>query len=123
MTEDRIGKPGTFEWHSTQRVITLGGIKRNALLQNFPNPFNPETWIPYRFKNENTVTINIYNHAGTLVRTLPFDMKPPGDYASRENAAYWDGRNATGEHAASGVYFCTLTAGDFTETGMMTIQK
>ena len=72
MTEDRIGKPGTFEWHSTQRVITLGGIKRNALLQNFPNPFNPETWIPYRFENENTVTINIYNHAGTLVRTLPF---------------------------------------------------
>lgn len=106
-----------------KRVITLGGLKRNALLQNFPNPFNPETWIPYRLENENTVTINIYNHAGTLVRTLPFDMKPAGDYTSRENAAYWDGRNATGEPVASGVYFYTLTAGGFTETRMMTIQK
>lgn len=115
-------KPVAIEPEGNQ-IVTLGGLKRNALLQNFPNPFNPETWIPFHLEKENTVTINIYNHTGSLVRTLAHGMKPAGDYTAREKAAYWDGQNSAGEPIASGVYFFTLTAGDFTATRMMSIQK
>ena len=115
-------KPVAVELQGNQ-IVTLGGLKRNVLLQNFPNPFNPETWIPFRLEKENTVTINIYRHSGSLVRTLPYGMKPAGDYATREKAAYWDGKNSAGEPVASGMYFYTLITGDFTATRMMSIKK
>ena len=97
--------------------------KETALLPNYPNPFNPETWIPYQLATPADVRISIYAVDGKLVRTLALGHQPVGIYESRNRAAYWDGRNALGERVASGVYFYTLTAGDFTATRKMLIRK
>ena len=97
--------------------------KENALLPNYPNPFNPETWIPYRLAESAEVTLSIYSLNGNRVRTLALGHQPAGFYESRSRAAYWDGRNAIGERVASGVYFYTLTAGDFAATSKMLILK
>ncbi len=97
--------------------------KATALLANYPNPFNPETWIPYRLAKEADVTLRIYAIDGTLVRTLALGHQPAGMYQNRSRAAYWDGRNAIGEPVASGLYFYTLTAGEFTATRKMLIRK
>ena len=103
--------------------ITVTADRENALLANFPNPFNPETWIPYQLAKPVEVTITIYAVNGQVVRTLALGHQPAGIYQTRSRAAYWDGRNAVGESVASGVYFYTLTAGDFTATRKMLIQK
>ena len=87
--------------------------KATVLLANFPNPFNPETWIPYHLSKDADVTLHIYAINGTLVRTLALGHQAAGMYQSRSRAAYWDGRNEFGEPVASGVYFYTLTAGRF----------
>ena len=97
--------------------------KETALLANYPNPFNPETWIPYHLAKDAEVTLHIYAVNGQLVRTLTLGYQAVGMYQSRSRAAYWDGRNALGEPVASGVYFYTLTAGDFTATRKMLIRK
>ena len=94
-----------------------------ALLANYPNPFNPETWIPYQLSEPAEVRLHIYSVEGALVRRLAFGQLPAGIYQSRTRAAYWDGRNELGESVTSGVYFYTLTAGDFTATRKMLIQK
>jgi len=94
-----------------------------ALLPNYPNPFNPETWIPYQLKRPADVTLAIYDLNGGTVRTLAAGYQPAGVYRSRESAAYWDGRNQRGETVANGVYFCTLRAGDFTATRKMLVEK
>ncbi len=93
------------------------------LLPNYPNPFNPETWIPYQLAKASDVTVSIYSVGGKLVRTLKLGHQPVGIYKSRSRAAYWDGRNELGEPIASGVYFYTLTADDFTATRKMLIRK
>ena len=103
--------------------ITVTAIRENALLANFPNPFNPETWIPYQLSKPADVTLHIYAVNGTLVRTLTLGHQPAGMYQNRSRAAYWDGKNEFGEPVASGVYFYTLTAGDFTATRKMLITK
>ena len=103
--------------------ITVTAIRENALLANFPNPFNPETWIPYQLAKPTEVTITIYAVNGTLVRTLALGHQAAGRYQNRSRAAYWDGRNAFGEKVASGLYFYTLTAGDFSATRKMLIRK
>ncbi|RKU31575.1 hypothetical protein C6499_04205 [Candidatus Poribacteria bacterium] len=94
-----------------------------VLLANYPNPFNPETWIPYHLAPAADVRLHIYTADGHLVRTLSLGDQPAGIYSDRSRAAYWDGRNAVGEPVASGVYFYTLTAGDFTATRKMLIRK
>ena len=94
-----------------------------ALLPNYPNPFNPDTWLPYRLAKESAVAIRIYNHSGTPIRTLSLGVQGQGDYLSLQEAAYWDGRNDAGEPVGSGVYWCTLDAGDYQETRKMAIQK
>ena len=97
--------------------------KETALLPNYPNPFNPETWIPYQLATPASVTLTIYAANGVVVRTLAVGHQSAGIYQSRNRAAYWDGRNAQGEPVASGVYFYTLSAGDFTATRKMVIRK
>ena len=94
-----------------------------ALLSNYPNPFNPETWIPYQLSEAAEVTVTIHSLDGKLVRTLELGQVPAGAYSDKGRAAYWDGRNAQGEPVASGVYFYTLTAGDFKATRKMVIRK
>ena len=97
--------------------------KETVLLPNYPNPFNPETWIPYQLAEPADVSISIYVADGKLVRVLNLGHQPVGIYESRSRAAYWDGRNALGEPVASGIYFYTLTADDFTGTRKMLIRK
>ena len=94
-----------------------------ALFPNYPNPFNPETWIPYQLTEATDVKLTIYDVRGREVRQLALGHRLAGFYRSRGRAAYWDGRNAFGEKVASGLYFYTLTAGEFTATGKMLIQK
>ena len=106
-----------------KQIVILGAIKRNQLLQNFPNPFNPETWIPFRLANESDVTIHIYAPTGQLVRRLSPGIIPAGDYSSQSEAIYWDGRNQTGESVSSGIYLYTIDAGDFSATRKMLIRK
>ena len=106
-----------------QQLLVLLIPEKTALLTNYPNPFNPETWIPYQLTEAAEVRVCIYAVNGTLVRTLPLGHQPAGTYHQRSRAAYWDGKNELGESVASGVYFYTLTAGDFTATRKMLIRK
>ncbi|MFC1718177.1 T9SS type A sorting domain-containing protein [Candidatus Poribacteria bacterium] len=95
----------------------------SALLPNYPNPFNPETWIPYRLSQESAVNIEIYSISGQLVRTLTIGKKAAGNYVSRHQAAHWDGANDVGEPVASGIYFYVIRAGEFEAIRRMAILK
>ena len=97
--------------------------QETILLPNYPNPFNPETWIPYQLAAPADVTLRIYSVTGALVRTLKLGHRHIGIYQDRNRAAYWDGKNNQGEPVASGIYFYTLTAGAFTATRKMLIRK
>jgi hypothetical protein len=95
----------------------------NALLQNFPNPFNPETWMPFQLKEGSEVTIRIYNSAGNLVRELDLGYRSAGLYVSQDRAAYWDGMTDAGERVSSGVYFCSIQAGNYSATRKMIVVR
>lgn len=97
--------------------------QETVLLPNYPNPFNPETWIPFQLAETADVTLCIYATRGELVRTLVLGHRPAGVYQNRSRSAYWDGKNELGEPVASGVYFYTLSAGRFTATRRMVIRK
>ena len=105
--------------------LLVGDVRptETHLAQNFPNPFNPETWIPYQIAEAAEVTIQIYDVSGHIVRTLNLGAKPAGFYMTRGTAAYWDGRNNAGERVSSGVYFYTLQTKDFTATRKLLIAK
>ena len=102
---------------------TAGSPEYNELLQNFPNPFNPETWIPFKLNNEGNATIKIYDLNGTLVKRLSLGYIKPGCYLSQNKAAYWGGRNELGETVASGIYFYELSTGDFRAVKKMVILR
>ena len=104
-------------------LTMFGDIKRTALLQNFPNPFNPETWIPYTLADDADVKVRIYDVEGKLVRNLDIGYQRSGRYISREKAIYWDGRDQLGESVSSGVYFYTLKTAGFSDTRRMVILK
>ena len=120
----RLGKWIPLLKELLHRLAEFGTIpETTALLPNYPNPFNPETWIPYHLAQGAEVTLTIYNMQGVIVRQLMLGHQSAGVYKSRGRAAYWDGRNNSGEKVASGVYFYTLTAGDFTATRKLLIAK
>ena len=96
---------------------------RTELLGNYPNPFNPETWIPYRLAEDADVTLAIYDLSGSIVRRLNVGHRIAAVYESRDKAIYWDGKTEFGERVASGIYFYHLSAGDFRATRKMLIQK
>ena len=106
-----------------QKLLASLIPEETALLRNYPNPFNPETWIPYQLAESAEVTLTIYDMNGQLVRRLEVGHQAAGMYQSRSRAAYWDGRNQLGESVASGLYFYTLTADEFTATRRMMILK
>lgn len=97
--------------------------QETALHANYPNPFNPETWIPYQLAAPSEVTLTIYDMNGGVVRHLEIGHQPAGLYRSHSRALHWDGRNDRGESVVSGLYFYTLSAGDFTATRKMLIKK
>ena len=105
-----------------QLVVFLIPIE-TELLSNYPNPFNPETWIPYRLAEDAFVKLTIYDLTGQVVRTIDVGHRIAAVYERRSKAIYWDGRNRFGEQVASGVYFYTLTAGEYSATRKMLILK
>ncbi len=115
--------PASVEPTDRLALIMLGDVKRTALLQNFPNPFNPETWIPYTLADAAEVRVRIYDVQGALVRQLDIGQQGAGRYLSRQTAAYWDGRDQSGASVASGVYFYTLKADAFSKTRRLIIRK
>ena len=123
----RIADDGTLTFkrgiNNLERLLVLFVPKRTALLHNYPNPFNPETWIPYQLSEDSPVSISIYDTTGQLVRTLSLGFQAAGFYNSQSRAAYWDGRNALGERVASGVYFYQLTIPTFQQTRRLVIVK
>jgi len=106
-----------------KQFVTLGQIKRNQLMQNFPNPFNPETWIPFKLADDSNVTIEIHNYEGQLIRSLSVGKMNAGDYSNQSQAVHWDGLNNDGEPVSSGIYFYTIQAEDFSATRKMLIRK
>ncbi|MCG9132796.1 leucine-rich repeat domain-containing protein [Candidatus Poribacteria bacterium] len=106
-----------------ESLLVMLTPQETALLANYPNPFNPESWIPYQLATPADVTLQIHAIDGSLIRTLSLGHKAIGTYQTRSRAAYWDGKNQIGEPIASGVYFYTLTAGDFNATRKMLIRK
>ncbi len=106
-----------------RRLDILHIPKATEVFQNYPNPFNPDTWVPYQLSEDSDIIIRIYNVSGGLVRTLDLGHKSAGFYISKHAAAYWNGKNAVGEHVSSGIYFYTIQSGNYTATKKMTISK
>ena len=106
-----------------EQLLAVLTPTETMLLANYPNPFNPETWIPYQLARDADVTITIYAMNGHVVRRLALGHQAAGMYKSRSRAAYWNGKNEFGEPVSSGVYFYTLAAGDFSVTRKMLIRK
>ena len=106
-----------------QQLIATARPEKTQLFANYPNPFNPETWIPYELATDTNVRITIYNAQGVVIRTLELGQQAPGYYVGRDRAAYWDGRNALGEHVASGIYFYQLETDTMSAMRKMVILK
>ncbi len=127
LTEARLADDGsTVFWQgiaTLERLFNIAAPTETVLLPNYPNPFNPETWIPYDLADDANVYVHIYNATGESIRRLSLGFQTAGTYRARSRAAYWDGRNAAGETVASGIYFYTLQAGQFKTTRQMVIIK
>ena len=106
-----------------QQLLATARPEKTQLFANYPNPFNPETWIPYELATDTHVTITIYNTQGVVIRTLQFGHQSAGYYTDRDRAAYWDGRNALGEQVASGLYFYQLETDTMSSMRKMVILK
>ena len=106
-----------------QQLIVMARPEKTQLLANYPNPFNPETWIPYELATDTTVKITIYNTQGVVIRTLALGHQSAGYYTGRDRAAYWDGRNALGEQVASGIYFYQFETDEMSSMRKMVILK
>lgn len=106
-----------------QQILAALTPKETVLLSNYPNPFTPETWIPYHLSRAANVTLTIYDTKGALVRRLDLGHQSADYFTNPTRAAYWDGTNELGETVVSGIYFYTLTAGAFSATRKMLILK
>ena len=106
-----------------EQLLSVLVPKETELLPNYPNPFNPETWIPYRLAEDAFVALVIYDQRGSVVRRFNVGHQTTSVYESRSQAIYWDGRNEVGDRVASGIYFYTLTAGDYSATRKLVILK
>ena len=127
LTEARFADDGSEVFRrgitALERLINTTVPTETVLLPNYPNPFNPETWIPYDLAEDADVHIHIYNLKGESIRQLSIGFQAAGTYRSQSRAAYWDGQNAIGEPVASGIYFYTFQAGQFKTTRQMVILK
>ena len=123
LATDNHSATAQFTLAYLQSLLEVVTPEQTRLLANYPNPFNPETWIPYQLAASSEVQITIYNSAGKEVRTLSLGHQSEGYYTDRSRAAYWDGRNAIGEQVASGVYFYTLITDRMSATRKMLILK
>ena len=127
LTEARLMDDGSDVFRrgiaNLEHLINTTSPTETALLPNYPNPFNPETWIPYQLAKSSDVKITIYDTRGTLIRRLELGHQPAGYYTNRSRAAYWDGRNSLGERVVSGIYFYQLQANNVSSSRKMLILK
>ena len=121
MNDRSLGAQRTLAY--LQSRLAAARPEQTQLLANYPNPFNPETWIPYELATDTNVQITIYNTQGVVIRTLQLGHQSAGYYTGRDRAAYWDGRNALGEQVASGIYFYQLQADNVSALRKMLIVK
>ena len=110
-------------WIQSPALVAYEIPSETQLLPNYPNPFNPETWIPYHLANDSDVLLSIYDISGALVRELDLGHQHAGYYTDRSRAAYWDGHNEWAEPVASGVYFYQLRADNYSQMRKMVILK
>lgn len=89
-----------------------------SLLGNFPNPFNSSTSIRFSISKPGTVKLNIYDLLGRKVRLLVDEFKNPGAHE-----VFWDGKDASGNDAASGVYFVRLQSEEMTDSRKMLLLR
>ncbi|MBD3181838.1 T9SS type A sorting domain-containing protein [Candidatus Poribacteria bacterium] len=123
-TEVYLGDDGGWWFAPEDPALTEAPeSKEFALYQNYPNPWNPETWIPYQLPEGADVELSVFDTSGKLVRKLDLGFKEPGQYMTKEKAIYWDGKNQQGEEVASGVYFYRLTAGENVATRKTIVLK
>lgn len=105
-------------------VVALGSLNVEttptefALLQNFPNPFNPETTIKYNLAEQTTVSLRIYNVVGQVVRSLVSEPQSAGRYSIR-----WNGTDDRGVSVSSGIYFYELRSGSFQDVKKLMLLK
>ena len=127
LTEARLADDGSNLFRqgiaNLELLIDSAMPIKTVLLPNYPNPFNPETWIPYDLAEVGDVCITIYNLKGESVKQLKVGFQAAGTYRTQSRAAYWDGCNAVGEPVASGVYFYTLQVGQVSASRKMVIRK
>ena len=114
---------GLLENYSGYTMLPERLPDQTQLLPNYPNPFNPETWIPFELSQDSAVSVTIYDTAGRLVRHLDLGFQQAGSYVSQSRAIYWDGRTDTGERVASGIYRYQIQVGDYTDIRKMVILK
>ena len=112
-----------YQQQSDGGITTSDRPDQTQLGANYPNPFNPETWIPYQLSQAAEVRLEIYDGQGRLVKKLELGGKEAGYYTTTAESIYWDGRNRNGEQVSSGLYFYQLKAGDYSQTRKMVILK
>ena len=132
MHEKLLDLPGDIEGvvalrnFVADRILSLEALTipvKNELLVNYPNPFNPDTWIPFQISTGSEVILTIYNLQGQIIRQIDLGFKPAGFYVRKDRAIYWDGRSQNGERVASGIYVYQLRAGDFSESRKLALIK
>ena len=106
-----------------ESILTKTLPKQSQLLPNYPNPFNPETWIPFRAAKDGNASVTIYDINGTIIRSLPIGYVLAGNYLGPDKAIYWNGKTDAGEYVSSGTYFYQIKLVDYTETRKMIIVK
>ena len=105
-------------------IINLRPLpKATQLLPNYPNPFNPETWIPFQLAEDEIVTAKICDLTGKRIRMIELGHISAGNYVESGKAIYWDGKTETGELVSSGTYFYQIDAGDYRQARKMVILK
>ena len=109
--------------HVLESILTKTLPKQSQLLANYPNPFNPETWIPFRAAKDGNASVTIYDINGTIIRLLPIGYVLAGNYLGPDKAIYWNGKTDAGEYVSSGTYFYRIKLVDYTETRKMVIVK
>jgi hypothetical protein len=119
----RLDRAGTDSWEYALQAVKRRIPEVTQLLPNYPNPFNPETWIPFELNQASNVTVIVYNALGKMVRRMELGHRMPGAYRTTDRAAHWDGRNQQGELTASGTYFVELKAGEFREIRRLILMK
>jgi len=120
---DSKGHPIGVSLHNVRDEVPVSEPNITQLWQNYPNPFNPDTWIPYSLIEDSDVVIKIYDVNGILVRKLELGHKTAGVYKTKTSAAFWDGKNSSGEDLSSGIYFYSLEADGFKSVKKMTLKK